>query len=676
LHGHDMILGMFRRPAHVRRFGLLAPAIVLVAGLLCGAGWTGAAPTLASAPPRSETAVKPCPGRPGVLCGSIKVPLYWSAPHRGSLRVHFEEYLRTDSSLPALEPIVAMEGGPGYPSTGSAASYLFMIGSLRQRHDLILMDQRGTGGSDAINCPGVQDYDGLVRPKHFPDVVAACAKRLGARANAFGSAAVAEDLRAVLKTLHVRKVDLYGDSYGSYAAQVFAVHYPRFVRDLVLDGTYDQQFNPFEPEAVTALRRAWDTICTSFPGCKRDDLLTDIGAFARKLARHPIVGVADDEYGTPQHIDLTADAFAQLVFDATYSYTFFRDLPAALVAARHGDLTPVKRLAAEDVSFNAAGGAPSAYSAGDLEAVSCHDYPAAWDTRSDDARRSAELERAIKRLPNGVFFPFSKKVWLASYDENELVYGCLDWPRPAVADPPFPHGTRFPHIPVLVLDGLLDQATPLADASKVASAWPDATFVRVANSNHVTAQVDFLRCVSVLVRRFLGTRAAGNTSCARHVPAQYVVPAFPTRVGNAPQAVSAGISDHSTKLDRQAAWAATETIGDALERWFNLLAGGPGYGLYGGLFRVSGGYYSYGPLVLRFMSTRFVPNLKVSGTAKWNRMSSLLKAKLRLTGPRGLKGKLRIEWPTNKAGAIASERGRIGGRSVALQMPAPFSAHG
>jgi hypothetical protein len=229
---------------------------------------------------------------------------------------------------------------------------------------------------------------------------------------------------------------------------------------------------------------------------------------------------------------------------------------------------------------------------------------------------------------------------------------------------------------VLVLDGLLDQATPLADASKVARAWPDATFVRVANSNHITAQVDFLHCVSVIARQFLGTRSAGNTSCAHHVPAQYVVPDFPASVGTAPQAGSAGARDHSTRLGRQAAWAATETIGDALERWYNLLAGGPGYGLYGGSFTVSGGYYSYGPLVLHFKSDRFVPNLDVSGTATWKRASSLLKATLSLTGPHGLTGMLRIRWLTNRAGATASEQGTIGGHRVALKMPAPFSAHG
>ena len=273
-----------------------------------------------------------------------------------------------------------------------------------------------------------------------------------------------------------------------------------------------------------------------------------------------------------------------------------------------------------------------------------------------------------------MFFPFSKRVWLSSLDENELVYGCLDWPRPTVADPPFPSGTRFPHIPVLVLDGLLDQATPLGDASKVAAAWPDATFVRVANSNHITAQADFLHCVSVIVRQF-----PWHGHCRRHLMCS--PRACPVRRARLPnqrrQCTTSGTCWHFgplDKRDRKAAWVATETIGDALERWFNLL-GGPGHGLYE-VPSTSGAYYSYGPLVLRFKSTRFVPDLKVSGTATWDRASSLLTAKLSLTGPHGLKGNLQIEWPTSEAGAIASEGGTISGQSVALEMPAPFSAHG
>ena len=95
---------------------------------------------------------------------------------RGSLRVHFRVFPRTDRSRPALEPVVAAEGGPGYRSIDSADSYLFMLGPLRRRHDLIVMDNRGTGGSGAINCPRLQAGKG-----DYSREVGRCAQRLGRR---------------------------------------------------------------------------------------------------------------------------------------------------------------------------------------------------------------------------------------------------------------------------------------------------------------------------------------------------------------------------------------------------------------------------------------------------------------------------------------------------------------
>ena len=171
------------------------------------------------------------------------------------------------------------------------------------------------------------------------------------------------------------------------------------MRDLVLDATYDQRFDPLEPEAVSALRRAWDTMCRSLSGCHGHRLLADIASFDRRLARHPLVAETNgDPDGRRRHIDLTASAFAQLVNDATYTYTVFRDLPAALVAARtatwyRSSGWPPGR------GWNCPRWcAPSGYSAGDLEAVSCHDYPTAWDTRASDRRRAAQLGHAIRRL--------------------------------------------------------------------------------------------------------------------------------------------------------------------------------------------------------------------------------------------------------------------------------------
>ncbi|HXY45528.1 MAG TPA: hypothetical protein VEH29_15180, partial [Acidimicrobiales bacterium] len=74
-------------------------------------------------------------------------------------------------------------------------------------------------------------------------------------------------------------------------------------------------------------------------------------------------------------------------------------------------------------------------------------------------------------------------------------------------------------------------------------------------------------------------------------------------------------------------------------------------------------------------AARFVPDVRVSGTATWNRATSTVTADLALTGLEGA-GSLRVTWSTDVEGALARETGTIGGKSVSLEMPAPFSAHG
>ncbi|MGH9172475.1 MAG: alpha/beta hydrolase [Acidimicrobiales bacterium] len=608
------------------------------------------------------------------LCGAVRVPLYWSNPGGPKLTVYFRVYPHTDRTAPALEPIVAMEGGPGYPSIGSASAYLFMIGSLHRRHDLIVMDNRGTGASGAVNCPQLQRYDGLVRPDAIAATVRDCADRLGAAANAYGSDAVGDDLAYILKRLGVHEVDVYGDSYGDYSAQVFTLHHPKLVRSMILDGSYDNSFNPVETEASAALRRAWTLLCKRSAGCQGQPILAEIGAFDRQLERHPVVGTSKDADGTGVHVDLTASAFVQLVVDATYYYSIFIDLPAALRAFAGGDRAPLLRLAAEDADANFGGGAPSGYSGGDLMAVSCHDYPTEWLTSADPTTRRTELNRAIAKLKADVFAPFSKTVYLRSYDENELVYGCLDWPAPTVADPPFPPGLSYPRTPVLILDGQFDQATPMADARKVASAWKDSTLVEVANSNHVTAEGDMDNCTSVILQRFIRTLSAGSTACAKAMPPISVLPDFPSNLVDAPAARPAA-GNQAPTLGRQAAWVTAETIGDALSQWYNFMSTDSGHGLYGGTFAVSGGaYYSSQPIKLVLHGCRLTKNLAVSGHVVWQRSSGTVSATLVATGPGKASGRFSVRWGTGVADARlpATVTGSFNGKAVSVQLPAPW----
>jgi pimeloyl-ACP methyl ester carboxylesterase len=620
----------------------------------------GALPQAAEA----AAATRPCRDERSARCGSLLVPLLRAAPQGGgsTLRVHFRVFPRTRRGRPALEPIVAAEGGPGYPSIGSAGSYRFMLGSLRRRHDLIVVDNRGTGSSGAINCPRLQAGRGT-----YSREVGRCARRLGRAANAYGTGAAADDLAAVLDRLSVPVVSIYGDSYGTYFAQTFAVRHPERVRAVVLDGAYSVEgSDPWIRAESAGLRAAWPELCRRSAGCHEDPLAT-LGRWARQLERRPLVATGRDADGGRHRIRLDGAALGQMAGDASFYYTIYRDLLAALRAHGRGDSGPLLRLAAEDLPFTG-GGPVMDYSEGAYAAVACHDYPTLWDRFAAIPERRAQYATARAALEPGAYAPFPDDSWLRSLYIDQYVTGCIEWPAPAHPDPPVPPGATYPSVPVLVLNGDMDVITPLGDATQAASLFPNSTFVIVHNVGHVTALADYPGCAAGIVRRFLATLSPGDVSCAEHVPEIHVVPGFPRRTAAAPAAVSAGRGDRSQALDRRAAWGAAWASGDALARWW-LMSGSRGHGLRGGSFSAAGDYLAHTPVRLRLRGVRFVDDLAVSGQVVWDRRASRVTARLRVAG--AVTGRLRLGWRLDEAGAAASIRGSLGGRDVRLRTPAP-----
>jgi pimeloyl-ACP methyl ester carboxylesterase len=607
---------------------------------------------------------KRCKDDHAARCGSVAVPLLRGAPDGGgrTLRVRFRVFPHTDRSKPALEPIVGAEGGPGYPSIGTAESYLFLLGPLRRRHDLIVVDNRGTGSSGPIDCPRLQAGKGV-----YAREIARCARRLGRAANTYGTGAAADDLAAVLDKLRVPVVDVYGDSYGTYFAQAFAVRHPERVRAVVLDGAFAVDgFDPWVREESVALRFAWPQVCNRSTGCDADPL-AQLRRWALRLQARPLAGRGRDADGGHHRVKVDGAALGQMAGDASFYYTLFRDLPAALLALRHGDRRPFLRLAAEDLPFT--GGGPVAdYSEGTYAAVACHDYPTLWDPAAPLSRRRAQLRAARASLEPDAFAPFPNDIWLRSLYIDQLVKGCIRWPAARYPDPPVPPGAGYPDVPVLVLDGDLDMITPLGDSRRAAALFPRSTLVEVRNVGHVTALADYPGCAAGIVRRFLRTLAPGDVSCAARTPEVHVVPRFPRSVAAAPGAGSAGGQDRSVARDRRAAWAAGWSVGDALARWW-LMSGSRGHGLRGGSFVASGDYLAYAPIRLRLRGVRFVPDLAVSGTVRWDRRTGTVRARLRLGG--AAHGRLRIAWSTGATRAVATLRGTVGGRPARLTMPAP-----
>ena len=593
---------------------------------------------------------------PGARCGHVQVPLDRLDPAGEKIRIGFELYRRRDRDRPSLGTMVDVEGGPGFSTTDSRDYYLALSRPLMERRDLLLVDARGTGLSGPLDCAAlrrtVADY---IRR------AGRCAAQLGPRVDRYNTRAAVDDLAAVLDALEVRTVDLYGDSYGSYFGQAFAVNHPGRLRSLVLDATYPLPgTDPALGDLAEATWRALRLVCARRPTCaaRGEDPLTVLQRFADRIRARPVRGTGTDAEGGRIRVRLDIEALAALVQSGYGNLPMYRDLLAAIRAFEDGDRAPMLRLVAEN-ELDPQASPVRSFSEALYLAVTCHDYPQMWDPAAPLATRRQQLAAARASLPAVSFAPFTGTEWTSLPYEGATA--CLRWPGPLRPEPPVPPQAPYPPVPTLVLNGDLDNITTSAQAAVVASRFPNSTFVELHNSVHVTALGDRDGCAAPLVRRFIRTLSAGDTGCARRIAEVRVVDRFPRRsAGAAPASPRAG--DRSMLADRRVAAVAAATVADAIQRW-TLNYGGTDRGLRGGRWSWSGDRLTR----FRFSGARFTRDVPVHGRATWRLGTGAIRAELVIPG----RGRLRARWNVRRPLARATLAGRLGGRRLRATMPAP-----
>jgi pimeloyl-ACP methyl ester carboxylesterase len=602
-----------------------------------------------------------CPGGGSHdVCGFIRVPLDRRLPDGRRIRIYFERRSRTDRSRPPIATVLSIEGGPGYSTTADRSARIGLWRPLSARRDLLLVDLRGTGRSHPLDCPAFRRHI-----LGYIDRAAQCAAQLGPGRDVYDTSQSVQDLAAVLRALRIGNVDLYGDSYGSYAAQAFALRYPRMLRSLVLDGTYQLPgSDPAWADVAASTRSSLRLACGRRPGCPagRTDPVRIVARLVARVRRHPIVGTAPNGDGTPTHVRVDEDALVQVLMSGYYFQAVWRDILAAARSADAGDTRPLLRLAAETLTTDGPNGDPRFSSEALYLAVICNDYPELWSAQTPVAARPAAVRAALRSYPPAAFAPFSAKAWTGT--DYEGVLACLKWPAPARPDPPAPPAAAYPHVPTLVLNGDLDNITPLADAAVVARRFPESTLVDVENSGHVTALLDQNDCASVIYTHFVSTLSAGDTSCASRTPEVRTVTAFARSAADVAPA-RAGPRDRSTLTDRRVAAAAAETVADALQRWW-VNYDGTSVGLRGGRWSYSGGDLT----TFALRRDIFVPGVAVSGTARWVYTTGRVRASLTVRSGDVVEH-LRMRWSLQVREAVAHIDGRADGRPLHAHMLAP-----
>jgi pimeloyl-ACP methyl ester carboxylesterase len=455
---------------------------VVVAG--CGAG----------SPERTGIDLRPCNSSSPRLCGRYDVPEDRARPEGRRLQLHVEV-------LPALAPerrdpkraLFLLAGGPG----GAASELGSLAGSFYdywEEHDIVLVDQRGTGRSNRVTCPSAAR---LGADKGTARITAAwrdCLRAADADPRFYTTAVAMDDLDEVRGALGYERVDLWGGSYGATAVQVYLIRHGDRVRSAILDGGTLLDIPIFElwaRSAQRALDRLFDR-CAREPACRRayPHPAADLRRVLTHLRERPVVFRGGR---------ITAEDFASGLQQLTTRPEYAALVPRLLSLAASG------RIADAVASVQAAAaGLPSSTESLMQWAVTCSEP---W---------ARHRPAAVARLGRGSYLLSAD---LADARRDAAV--CAAFPQGVVT----PAERRRPtsKVPALFLVGAEDPQDPPANVAGIRRTMPNARVVVVGAGGHGSTTVG---CVPRLVTRFLlrGSAEGLDVGCAtRSKPPPFVV---------------------------------------------------------------------------------------------------------------------------------------------------------
>ena len=394
---------------------------------------------------------------------------------------------------PLGDPVVLLAGGPGQGAATSGISYANeALGDLRARHDLILADQRGTGHSGALDCDlagsGLQAH---VAPSFPIDAARRCRDALAGRADVtqYTTARAADDLTQVLDALGVRRVHVFGVSYGGRLALTFLRRHPERVQTVISQsGAPPEQVIPLAAASAGARALAARVAeCRAEAACAATigpDPVGELRLVLDRLRARPVhVSRWNWRRLRREEVVVTPRAFAEYSWSRLYG-----------TGDAHGMLGLTHRAARGDwnawVDAAAARGRWREYgrSRGLTLAVLC----------TEDAPRIARADTARLAAASPLGLPLAP----------ELVAACAEWPHGAMADTLPIHSTT----PVLLLSGALDPIVPVTWADSAARFLPGSWHLIAPGAGHAAMDA----CTRTVIGRFVeaGGASAAGAPCA------------------------------------------------------------------------------------------------------------------------------------------------------------------
>ena len=381
----------------------------------------------------------------------------------------------------ANDPLVFLAGGGVVPATRYAPMLARSMPSLRRHRDILLIDQRGTGGSHALTCDraALDTAVGLPPDQRFLRYVGACRASLSEWADVrmYTTPMAMDDLDDVRRWLGYGSLNLYGASYGTSAAATYVRRYPSLARTVVMHGVVPLDV-PMQLDLAASAQRALDAVIAL---CERDRACRDAYPSLRADLDAVLAGSAPSAQSTGGSPN-AGQPFREVLNASLASVDGIRRIPMLIRDARRGELPS---------GASPAGPAPAPL--GVRLAILCSEGLSSVDTA------------AIASRTAGTF--------LGDFPVRFQLQWCNGWPIGRV-----PTDFRSPfksNVPALLMTGELDPITPPSYADHVARSFSRHAVLRLPGRSHADTDACTLGLIEAFV---LSGGGVPDASCLADTP--------------------------------------------------------------------------------------------------------------------------------------------------------------
>lgn len=414
--------------------------------------------------------------------------------------------------VPEADPLFVIAGGPGQSAVTLAETVYQVFNEVRKSRDIVFVDQRGTGKSNAFDCAFETEASAQLPADQQQEFARKAAEDCIAKYRdhfAFYTTPYAvADLDAVREALGYPRINLWGGSYGSRVVLDYMRRYPAQTRAAILDGVAPPEIAlPWfmERDGLAALASIRQQ-CQQTPECQTryGNILAKADAVSARLQALPVkVSFPHPRTQGKINMTLTAEDFSAVIHLALYNRDLSALLPQVISDSEAGDYQLFGSLIYLAKSRSDLTGINYAMH---YTVVCNEDYPLYQHKNAAESNL------------------FLNAQMVQRYSEI-----CALWPKAALPENYWKPVASA--VPVLILSGAVDPVTPPLWGKLVQKSLPNAVHLIAPGGHHI---VTMEGCISQLVAQFIakGEAKSLDGQCVKniqplaiHIPPQASEPA-------------------------------------------------------------------------------------------------------------------------------------------------------